>query len=302
MDVNTDRIARIFVRFRGDLLALIPIDSSGLMSGFSLKMTKADSSTKFVTWTPPTYAKPDSFTEKEIFLTASDSDLFFLTIKDLKVKATLTTPKGGSIAGVVFIPGSGPLDRDGTIGPNKPLKDLAWGLASERIAFCRWEKMSYLPLTLPAIQQIYQRLRLKENDTEIPIILIGYSLGGIVAPRIAAASTHVKGLILLGAGSRKLYDSILKQVEYLAAQNSNQPFATREHADLLDRQINIIHSPSFNEETSADQLPFGLPASHWLDIKRYDQVAAAAKLGIPMAVMHAGWAYQTAFHDDFRIF
>ena len=44
---------------------------------------------------------------------------------------TLTLPKKRG-PGVVLLCGAGPFDRDGTSGPNKPLKDLAWGLVSSR--------------------------------------------------------------------------------------------------------------------------------------------------------------------------
>ena len=43
-------------------------------------------------------------------------------------------------AAVVLVQGSGPHDRDETIGPNKPFRDLAWGLASKGIAVLRYEK------------------------------------------------------------------------------------------------------------------------------------------------------------------
>ena len=42
--------------------------------------------------------------------------------------------------GVVLVHGSGPNDRDETIGPNKPFRDLAWGLATRGIAVLRYEK------------------------------------------------------------------------------------------------------------------------------------------------------------------
>ena len=44
---------------------------------------------------------------------------------------------------MVLLAGSGSLDRDETIGRNKPLKDVAWGLASRGVAVLRFDKVTY---------------------------------------------------------------------------------------------------------------------------------------------------------------
>ncbi|MCK7525181.1 MAG: hypothetical protein MZV64_50040 [Ignavibacteriales bacterium] len=52
-------------------------------------------------------------------------------------------PKGaGPFPGLVLVHGSGPNNRDEELGPNKPFKDLAWGLATRGIAVLRYDKRS----------------------------------------------------------------------------------------------------------------------------------------------------------------
>lgn len=52
---------------------------------------------------------------------------------------TLTLPVGKKKAPVeILVHGSGPQDRDETVGPNKPFRDLAWGLAERGIATVRY--------------------------------------------------------------------------------------------------------------------------------------------------------------------
>lgn len=62
-----------------------------------------------------------------------------------KLPGTLTLPKSSATENrkfplVILVHGSGPQDRDETIGPNKPFRDLAWGLAERGVAVIRYEK------------------------------------------------------------------------------------------------------------------------------------------------------------------
>ena len=60
------------------------------------------------------------------------------------VPGTVAVPHGaGPWPGVVLVAGSGSLDRDETIGRNKPFKDIAWGLASRGVAVLRFDKVTY---------------------------------------------------------------------------------------------------------------------------------------------------------------
>ena len=59
-----------------------------------------------------------------------------------RLPAVLALPKGrlARVPCVVLVHGSGPNDRDETVGPNKPFRDLAWGLAARGIATLRYDK------------------------------------------------------------------------------------------------------------------------------------------------------------------
>jgi hypothetical protein len=56
---------------------------------------------------------------------------------------TLSMPLNPIAAAIVLVHGSGPSDRDETVGPNKPFRDLAWGLADRGIAVLRYEKRTH---------------------------------------------------------------------------------------------------------------------------------------------------------------
>jgi pimeloyl-ACP methyl ester carboxylesterase len=103
------------------------------------------------------------------------------------------------------------------VGPDKPLKDLAWGLAGRGVAVLRTDKTThthpglvsapgftmveeYLPSALAALDL----LRRQAGVAGERVHLLGHSAGGRAAPRIAAADGSVAGLIVLAGDAAPL--------------------------------------------------------------------------------------------------
>ena len=83
------------------------------------------------TYEAPNYVNAQNFSEMNLTIGASPWGL----------PASLSIPNGTEpLSCVILVHGSGPNDRDETIGPNKPFKDIAWGLASKGIAVLRYDK------------------------------------------------------------------------------------------------------------------------------------------------------------------
>ena len=102
----------------------IIINASGQVSGF-FQLPGG------VNWQRPEYSKPDTFKEREV--TVGEGEW--------KLPGTLTVPVGaGPFPAAVLVHGSGPNDRDETVGGAKVFKDLAEGLASRGIVVLRYEK------------------------------------------------------------------------------------------------------------------------------------------------------------------
>ena len=167
-------------------------------------------------YTVPAYVDQSKFEEKDVVVGTGEWQL----------PGTLTLPKGnGPFAAVVLVHGSGPNDRDETIGPNKPFKDLAWGLASQGIAVLRYDKRTKVyPEKMAALKTLtvkeetiddavaaVELLRQTPNIDPQRVFVLGHSLGGYLAPRIAQADTDLAGLIILAGAARPLEDLMLEQ-------------------------------------------------------------------------------------------
>ena len=59
-----------------------------------------------------------------------------------------------------------------------------------------------------------------------------------------------------------------------------------------------VDSPDLSLSTPASELPFGVPASYWLDLRSYRPVEVAAALGRPMLLLQGGRDYQATITDD----
>ena len=136
----------------------------------------------------------------------------------LRVAAgTLSTPAGdGPFPGVVLVHGSGPQDRDETIGGFRPFQDLAQGLASRGIAVLRYEKrtkvyekelagtrdMTIKDEVLDDALAALGLLRATPGVDRRRVFVAGHSLGALLAPRIAVLDGSLAGVVLLAAPSR----------------------------------------------------------------------------------------------------
>ena len=136
---------------------------------------------------------------------------------------------------VILLAGSGPNDKDETIGANKALKDLAVGLSSNGIATYRYDKrtlvyrkeisqkMDDFDLNQEVVEDAISAVKmLKKNPDfkESKIYIIGHSLGAMCAPLIASKCKAVSGIVLLAGNARPLEDLLLEQYNYIFGLDS----------------------------------------------------------------------------------
>lgn len=145
---------------------------------------------------------------------------------------TLTLPAGATaqnkVPGVVLVQGSGPSDRDETIGQTKLFADLAAMFAQRGIATLRYDKRTFqygADMTAEQVQAltveeetiqdaISAGTLLKANEYIDPqrVVLLGHSMGAMLAPRIVSEADGVFSAMMLVSGSPKsLLDIMLAQ-------------------------------------------------------------------------------------------
>jgi dienelactone hydrolase len=285
----------------GELAVVVSVTEAGQLAG--IQLAPASVAEPIAPWEPPGYADPDTFDEQN----------FMVGSGPLAVPGTLSLPRqSGPRAAVVLLAGSGPMDRDETMGRNKPFKDLAWGLASCGVAVLRFDKVTYAHPTqvkaavdftvvdeyVPHAVAAIHLLRAHPAVDARRVFVLGHSLGGTVAPRVAAAEPSVAGLVILAGGTQPLHWAAVRQIRYLAALDPETAAASQPAIEAMTSAATTVDSPDLSPSTPPNELPFGVSASYWLDLRGYKPVEVAAALGRPMLILQGGRDYQATVPDD----
>jgi dienelactone hydrolase len=239
---------------------------------------------------------------------------------------TLAMPKAAgadaAVPAVVLVHGSGPQDRDETVGPNRPFLDIARGLAAQGIAVLRYDKRSKARPQDYAGGQVTVDSETTEDAVvavaalrNVPgvdparVFVLGHSLGAMMAPRIAAQSGHVAGLVLLAAPARPLLDILVEQNIRLAVLDDAK--TSDEEAAAIARLKGQVAAIRAGDEIAPGDTPLGQPVAYWRSTEAVDPVAEAKAVALPMLVLQgaqdiqvvdADWQrWKGGFHDDPKV-
>lgn len=278
----------------------LAVDAQGRIAGlFFAPGTSSEQAA--VAWVPPDYARQTAFSEREVSVGSK-----------WKLRGTLTLPNGkGPFPAVVLVQGSGPHDQDETIDVNKPFKDLAWGLASHGIAVLRYDKRTK---QYPRESQQTPNFSVRDEATDDAdaavamlavtpeiehghIFVLGHSLGGMMAPRIATNDKQVAGIIIMAGTARPMEDVIVDQIIYLAHFEGKPTEQGQKQIDLAQKAKSEIESPTLKPDEKINILGTQVPGSYFLDLRGYQPAEVAAKLQIPILILQGGRDYQVNSKD-----
>lgn len=244
------------------------------------------------TWSAPSYAKEELYDENGQTVGT-----------EMPLTAKITVPKiENTQTIVVLVHGSGPNDMDESLGPNKIFKDLAYGFASNGIACLRYNKRSYdYPSAIAKNMNSITIDEIVVNDAVAAVkkarslgaekvVLIGHSLGGYLAPKIAAL-VELDGVIIMAGNSSPLEDVLVSQYEHLM-KNDPESSIGEFQVNMIKTQVKNVQDGNYTETTPAMMFPLGLPASFWLSLKDYNAVEVSKKQAKPYLILNGKRDYQ----------
>ncbi len=228
---------------------------------------------------------------------------------------TLTIPTSGTgrYPGVIIVHGSGQVDRNMTIGPNAPYRDLAQGLAAQGIVVLRYDKRPTVQPTWFANKIFTVRDEVTDDARHALAILrqqpevdaartfvIGHSLGGMLAPSIAQEDGKLAGIVLMAGATRaSLPDQFERQLDYIASLEGPSATAAAQQRQALAPLLTALRA--ITPADSASLVPIlGAPPAYHLDLAKREPARLARELALPILVMQGERDYQvtTAQLDD----
>lgn len=203
----------------------------------------------------------------------------------------------------------GPQDRDRSDNGYKPNKDLALGLGKLGIATLRYDKRMRLYQlkekdverytindevvtdAVAALQTVRSLAKTYPIDTN-RIVIIAPTLSAMVLPRIlqqdellSPSSRRVAGAVALALNYVKLYELMMPRFEHFFAQDGLTMEEVKQQTSIK-RRIETVESPKLSLKTSIYDLPYGIPAKYWLDLRPYNHVEAISNLSLPLMLLY----------------
>jgi pimeloyl-ACP methyl ester carboxylesterase len=221
---------------------------------------------------------------------------------------TLCVPRATEpVAVVVLTHGSGPNDRDETIGPNKPFRDIARGLAAAGIASLRYDKRTFAlrgrldPAAMTVEEEVIadavaavRVARAQPGIDPARAFLLGHSLGGTLAPLAAERlGRDLRGIVLLAPGARPLDSVVVEQTAFrMRVAGQSDSLIAAQTADLVAAFARVRSGVAPDSE-----VVLGASARYWRDLFARRPLDALRRLGVPVLVLQGGKDYQVTRAD-----
>jgi hypothetical protein len=167
------------------------------------------------------------------------TDIVFASSDGIRLAGTITIPNRGRAPFpiIVLVHGSGPIDRNETIGPNAVFLQLSNSLSNAGYAVLRYDKRGVGQSGGSAVTRTRTQLlediraavafaRSYSGINPKRVFLLGHSEGGELVPTVAANDRKIFGIILMAPPAMPLWQISMEQV--LASVPAASREATRQ--------------------------------------------------------------------------
>lgn len=275
----------------GQQVLLLTFDEAGKISGMLLRPQPQ---------AQPHQALPQGVTERQVTLFPGEA-------RELGGTLLLPDDPAPGMPAALLMQGSGASDRDETVGPNKPFRDIALALAERGVASLRFDKITYAhpelfmggsyTVEMEYLQPVAEALRVLEEEAPgHQVFLIGHSQGGMLAPWLMHNCPQLAGGVLLAGSPRQLWQI---QVDQNLAVIDTLPQAQREEnlalvrAEVEKAQSLLSLSPQEVEQITV----FGLPGPYAYSLAQIDAAALARGNQKPLLILQGQADVQVSLTD-----
>lgn len=239
-----------------------------------------------------------------------------VTVGEFKLPGTLAVPRQADTkkVAVVLLAGSGPQDRDETIGAagNKPLRDLADALAAHGITTLRFDKRtkaapSALDQTFTVADEYFEDtaaavalLRGRPELAGYSIVLLGHSQGAMLLPTMLQQNPMVAGGISMAGSPRSLFDIIYDpyaaEVERAGVPQDTKAAMLAKQRAVMDK-AKALTDPS---QPAPPELAATMPAAYIVSLNKVRPLESARATTVPLLFLQGEADAQANIDTDFN--
>lgn len=284
---------------KGKAQLKVTFDKTGLIAGLFIVPGQ-------IPYSPPAWLNPEKIKEVKIDF----GEPQFPNSGKLSMPAS-----GEPFACVIIVPGSGGIDKDCSIGPNKIYKDIAWGLASKGIASFRYDKRTHDFLGqlvkndqdgkepfdirteyLQDLKEIVKKLAKRPELNAKRIYILGHSQGGALIPLFNKELKGIAGFISMAGTLRPIPELAKEQVAYLSSFSKLSKDDSLKLEQLYRKFDNSM--PGKIENLDKNE-PIFEPYTHnyWKFLAKLDMPKMAVAIKKPMLFLQGERDYQVTMKD-----
>jgi alpha-beta hydrolase superfamily lysophospholipase len=254
-----------------------------------------------------TVTTPDGVVEEQVTVDAGSG---------YPLDGLLALPNGGARIALVLVHGSGPSDKDETIGANKPFRDIAYALAEKGIAVLRYDKRTFaygaeiaadadvlarLTVYDETIYDAVAAVKLMKERFE-KVYVLGHSMGGGLLAEIGANGADCDGYIVMAGTPRKLYEmsaeqNLLYADELEASGNAADAGQIRAFVQSEMTKAAQLAGLSDDDALKAENSVFTMSAWYLRSFESIDTLGLHLRDGKPIMVMQGGRDRQVTEND-----